>query len=155
MQLLWFLDSSNPGRHSQATPPLGVSLQMWAQPWSLFMQLMPSAKQDKCKSISILSISAGKSQIKVSSIHTQTTACYFWEVSTVLGQKYKLTDRKGRKSNPANSMAPRFLHLWSFLCPCSLTARSKSSIPRFVQHLHSHPMLSLYTNVYKTSSFLL
>lgn len=42
MQPLWFLASSNPGRHSQATPPLGVSLQMWAQPCSLFIQLRPS-----------------------------------------------------------------------------------------------------------------
>lgn len=42
MQSLWFLASSNPGRHSQATPPLGVSLQMWAQPCSLFIQLRPS-----------------------------------------------------------------------------------------------------------------
>lgn len=42
IQSLWFLASSNPGRHSQATPPLGVSLQMWAQPCSLFMQLRPS-----------------------------------------------------------------------------------------------------------------
>lgn len=42
IQSLWFLASSNPGRHSQATPPLGVSLQMWAQPCSLFIQLRPS-----------------------------------------------------------------------------------------------------------------
>lgn len=42
MQSLWFLANSNPGRHSQATPPLGVSLQMWAQPCSLFIQLRPS-----------------------------------------------------------------------------------------------------------------
>lgn len=45
MQPRWFLASSKPGRHSQATPPLGVSLQIWAQPWSLFMQLRPSVRK--------------------------------------------------------------------------------------------------------------
>ncbi len=45
MQPRWFLANSKPGRHSQATPPLGVSLQMWAQPCSLFMQLRPSVKK--------------------------------------------------------------------------------------------------------------
>lgn len=45
VQPLWFLASSNPGRHSQATPTLGVSLQMWAQPCSLFIQLRPSGTQ--------------------------------------------------------------------------------------------------------------
>lgn len=45
MQSLWFLASSNPGLHSQATLPLGASLQMWLQPWFVFMQLRPSAKQ--------------------------------------------------------------------------------------------------------------
>lgn len=45
MQSRWFSASSNPGRHSHATPPLGVSLQIWAQPWSLFIQFIPSAKR--------------------------------------------------------------------------------------------------------------
>lgn len=45
MQSLWSLASSNPGRHSQATPPLDVSLQMWAQPCSLFIQLRPSGTE--------------------------------------------------------------------------------------------------------------
>lgn len=41
----WFLASSKPGRHSHDTPPLpGASLQMWAQPWSLFMQFIPSVQ---------------------------------------------------------------------------------------------------------------
>ncbi|TNN46748.1 hypothetical protein EYF80_043033 [Liparis tanakae] len=36
---------SKPGRHSHDTPPLpGASLQMWAQPWSLFMQFIPSVE---------------------------------------------------------------------------------------------------------------
>lgn len=44
LQSRWFLVSSKPGRHSQAMPPLGVSRQMWAQPWFLFMQFIPSKK---------------------------------------------------------------------------------------------------------------
>lgn len=47
MQSLWFLANSNPGRHSQATPPLGLSLQMWAQPCSLFIQLRPSGTEKR------------------------------------------------------------------------------------------------------------
>lgn len=31
-QSLWFLASSKPGLHSQATLPRGASLQMWLQP---------------------------------------------------------------------------------------------------------------------------
>lgn len=58
---------------------------------------------------------------------------------------FQLTERKGSKSSPAKSVAPRFLLLWSFLCPDSLTARSKINIHRFVQHLQSHPTLSFYT----------
>lgn len=44
LQSRWFLVSSKPGRHSQAMPPFGVSRQMWAQPWFLFMQFIPSKK---------------------------------------------------------------------------------------------------------------
>lgn len=45
VQSFWFWARSKPGRQSQATPPLGVSRQMWAQPWSLFMQFIPSGKR--------------------------------------------------------------------------------------------------------------
>lgn len=44
-QSFWFGARSKPGLQSQATPPLGVSRQMWAQPWSLFMQLRPSGER--------------------------------------------------------------------------------------------------------------
>lgn len=44
-QSFWFWARSKPGLQSQATPPLGVSRQMWAQPWSLFMQFMPSGRK--------------------------------------------------------------------------------------------------------------
>lgn len=40
------------------------------------------------------------------------------------------------------------LQQWSFLCPRSLIAKTKSNSPRFVQH--SHLTLSLYTSVHKT-----
>lgn len=49
LQSRWFLVSSKPGRHSQAMPPLGVSRQMWAQPWFLFMQFIPSKRQKEAK----------------------------------------------------------------------------------------------------------
>lgn len=49
LQSRWFLVSSKPGRHSQAMPPLGVSRQMWAQPWFLFMQFIPSKKREGSK----------------------------------------------------------------------------------------------------------
>ena len=49
LQSRWFLVSSKPGRHSQAMPPLGVSRQMWAQPWFLFMQFIPSKREKKAK----------------------------------------------------------------------------------------------------------
>ena len=45
VQSFWFWARSKPGLQSQATPPLGVSRQMWAQPWSLFMQFIPSGKR--------------------------------------------------------------------------------------------------------------
>lgn len=47
VQSFWFWARSKPGLQSQATPPLGVSRQMWAQPWSLFMQFIPSEKRDR------------------------------------------------------------------------------------------------------------
>lgn len=47
LQSRWFLVSSKPGRHSQAIPPLGVSRQMWAQPWFLFMQFIPSKREER------------------------------------------------------------------------------------------------------------
>lgn len=47
VQSFWFWARSKPGLQSQATPPLGVSRQMWAQPWSLFMQFIPSGKRDR------------------------------------------------------------------------------------------------------------
>lgn len=47
VQSLWFFAISKPGRHSQATPTFGVSRQIWAQPWSLFMQFMPSVKKQR------------------------------------------------------------------------------------------------------------
>lgn len=40
--------SWNPGRHSQAMPPFWVSLQMWAQPWFLSMQVGPSLAPSNC-----------------------------------------------------------------------------------------------------------
>lgn len=46
-QSFWFGARSKPGLQSQATPPLGVSRQMWAQPWSLFMQFMPSEERQR------------------------------------------------------------------------------------------------------------
>lgn len=49
LQSRWFLVSSKPGRHSQAMPPLGVSRQMWAQPWFLFMQFIPSKGEKEAK----------------------------------------------------------------------------------------------------------
>lgn len=49
LQSRWFLVSSKPGRHSQAMPPLGVSRQMWAQPWFLFMQFIPSKREKEAK----------------------------------------------------------------------------------------------------------
>lgn len=49
VQSFWLGARSKPGLQSQATPPLGVSLQMWAQPWSLFMQFMPSGKRDRTR----------------------------------------------------------------------------------------------------------
>lgn len=52
LQSRWFLVSSKPGRHSQAMPPLGVSRQMWAQPWFLFMQFMPSKREKEAKKCS-------------------------------------------------------------------------------------------------------
>lgn len=45
VQSFWLWARSKPGLQSQATPPLGVSRQMWAQPWSLFMQFIPSGKR--------------------------------------------------------------------------------------------------------------
>lgn len=55
LQSFWFLASSKPGLHSQATPPLGVSRQMCAHPWSLFIQFIPSVKKRdrKMENISI------------------------------------------------------------------------------------------------------
>lgn len=47
LQSFWFLASSKPGLHSQATPPLGVSRQMCAHPWSLFIQFIPSVRKKK------------------------------------------------------------------------------------------------------------
>ena len=46
VQSFWFWARSKPGLQSQATPPLGVSRQMGAQPWSLFMQFIPSGKRE-------------------------------------------------------------------------------------------------------------
>lgn len=107
MQLLWFLDSSNPGRHSQATPPLGVSLQIWAQPWSLFMQLMPSAKQDKRKSISVLNISACRPRPnQVSSIHTDNSLPLLRRLYSVRTRSISL--QTGKTENPIlQSLWPR------------------------------------------------
>lgn len=51
LQSRWFLVSSKPGRHSQAMPPLGVSRQMWAQPWFLFMQFIPSEERRKQREV--------------------------------------------------------------------------------------------------------
>lgn len=146
MQLRWFLDSSNPGRHSQATPPLGVSLQMWAQPWSLFMQLMPSVKQERYKSISTLSSSvcccAGN---KVASTHTQTKPLTLGRLCRAGTRSF--ISQRGKAASPALqsqwSQGFSFCHLFS---ACSLAARSKSNIHRFLQHLQSHPMLSLCTS---------
>lgn len=47
VQSFWFWARSKPGLQSQATPPLGVSRQMWAQPWSLFMQFIPSEERQR------------------------------------------------------------------------------------------------------------
>lgn len=118
MQLLWFLDSSNPGRHSQATPPLGVSLQMWAQPWSLFMQLMPSAKQDKCNSISILGISVCRQESnQISPIYTQPTACYFWEGSTALEQSVWMSLKTRKAESPIlQTSGPQGFSSYNLLC---------------------------------------
>lgn len=53
VQSFWFGARSKPGLQSQATPPLGVSRQMWAQPWSLFMQFIPSGKRQTREGLGI------------------------------------------------------------------------------------------------------
>lgn len=53
VQSFWFWARSKPGLQSQATPPLGVSRQMWAQPWSLFMQFIPSGKRQTREGLGI------------------------------------------------------------------------------------------------------
>lgn len=64
LQSRWFLVSSKPGRHSQAMPPLGVSRQMWAQPWFLFMQFIPSKKgEGDVGALSALGASMGQNQL--------------------------------------------------------------------------------------------
>lgn len=148
MQLLWFLDSSNPGRHSQATPPLGVSLQMWAQPWSLFMQLMPSVKQERYKSISILSSCVCRQQSQFN-IHTQTKPLSLGRLQ-VWDKKFQLAERTGSTSSPAKPMAPRFLPLWSFLC--KVKEQHPQNCPTWILIQLSHFIL---LGVHKTSSFLL
>lgn len=60
LQSRWFLVSSKPGRHSQAMPPLGVSRQMWAQPWFLFMQFMPSKREKEAKKKLLALVSSGR-----------------------------------------------------------------------------------------------
>lgn len=68
LQSRWFLVSSKPGRHSQAMPPLGVSRQMWAQPWFLFMQFMPSKREKeakKCSKSCWQLVSSGRKMLEV------------------------------------------------------------------------------------------
>lgn len=149
MQLLWFLDSSNPGRHSQATPPLGVSLQMWAQPWSLFMQLMPSVKQERNKSISILSnpVCRQQSQFNTS---TQTKPPTLGRLCRVGTRSFSL--QRGKEASLLQSQCPQGFSFCDLFCAQVLWLQGQRATSTDLYSTCSHFIL---LGVHKTSSFLL